>query len=1280
MTVPFEITGEHIAELNDSDLRSLIGLLCEADYRAAGLRTSGIKWGGHQNAGDGGLDVVVEDEITPPANSFVLRKVTGFQVKKSDMPRAKILEEMKPKGALRQEIKSLIDRKGAYVIVSSNGSVSRPALNSRIKAMKDAVSSERNACDLYLDFFDRGRIATWVRSHPSLIIWVRNKIDRPMRGWCSYGNWANAPGGIEEEYLLDNKLRLHDTTGTVDKGLTVEGGLLKIRSALLMPRECIRLAGLSGVGKTRFVQALFDSRIGERALNPSHAFYTDISDGPLPTPQELALSLVNGNTRAVLIVDNCPPELHRSLTQTCSVPGSLVSLLTVEYDIREDVPEETHVFRLEPASDGIIDSLVGSRFPHISPQDVQTIANFSGGNARIALLLAATVKEGEMLSHLRDEVLFERLFQQRHDPDRSLLVSAEACSLVYSFEGIDTSSDSSELKFLASLIGSKSVEDLYRDVAELKRRELVQLRGKWRAVLPHAIANRLARRALEFIPKEFLVSKFINSGNSRLIQSFARRLSYLHDCDIAVEIVNGWLEEGGWIGGSMKNLADIDIDLLANIAPVSPEGTLNAIERVAGESEGSPISARHPRYYTFVNLLCNLAYEAELFYRSAKLLCGCALSEGKVGQIGSASVMLKSLFQVQMSGTYASIESRAKVIEELVNSEDEDKQELGLLLLSVALETRDFAPYFRSDFGARSRDFGYEPQTQEELSRWFAVFIRICVRLALSGRPIEERARKLLASNFYGLWTRARIFDDLEESVREIHKRRAWNDGWIAVCNTIRKHNKDGLGNGETTTRLHQLEKFLKPDGLLEKARSTVLSDQKDLINLEEDFNSGESTSILLDKARKSALEIGAQVAQDPDLLNALLPDLATAEGRRLCHFGMGLAKGCADKRELLQALRDALMKTPPEERKVDVIQGFLWFCEENDPTFFNSVLDEMLGDEVLGEYLPFFQINVVAIDRRGVERLHAVLDSGKAGIHMFHGIALKHMHASISDDELALLLRKILFRKGGLRVAIENLKMRFGLDKRSSYSTNLLAVAREALLVHFSNEELNRRGNNDSDLAIIARVCLDGQEGIQCVTRVCQNISDGMKNYRISRFNYPELLSVLSQRQTEVFLDVFLLSECETEYYLQTAMFSGYSENWSNPLDEIADEVLISWCETDPYKRYPLLASAITPLRKSNGTGKYEWKSLVFIILEKSPDLSTVLKNLEGAIDPTGGWGYSFADIYQERTSLFIELKEHSNPEVRNWAESQLLLLQGKIARERNFEEHRRREDEGFE
>ena len=71
----------------------------------------GITWGGHQDARDGGMDVVVRGETPPPQNSFVPRSITGFQVKKPDIPRAEILKEMQPNGILREEIKTLIQER-----------------------------------------------------------------------------------------------------------------------------------------------------------------------------------------------------------------------------------------------------------------------------------------------------------------------------------------------------------------------------------------------------------------------------------------------------------------------------------------------------------------------------------------------------------------------------------------------------------------------------------------------------------------------------------------------------------------------------------------------------------------------------------------------------------------------------------------------------------------------------------------------------------------------------------------------------------------------------------------------------------------------------------------------------------------------------------------------------------------------------------------------------------------------------------------------------------------
>jgi hypothetical protein len=135
-----EITGDDIKDLNDADLRSLVGLLCEAELRDSNLPIAGVTWGGHQNAPDGGIDVRVSLITELKEDGFVPRSNTGFQVKKPDMNSSAILREMRPNNVLRDVIKELADEGGAYIIVSSQGSTADSSLTARKDTMVQALS------------------------------------------------------------------------------------------------------------------------------------------------------------------------------------------------------------------------------------------------------------------------------------------------------------------------------------------------------------------------------------------------------------------------------------------------------------------------------------------------------------------------------------------------------------------------------------------------------------------------------------------------------------------------------------------------------------------------------------------------------------------------------------------------------------------------------------------------------------------------------------------------------------------------------------------------------------------------------------------------------------------------------------------------------------------------------------------------------------------------------------------------------------------------------------
>ena len=184
--------------------------------------------------------------------------------------------------------------------------------------------------------------------------------------------------------------------------------------------------------------------------------------------------------------------------------------------------------------------------------------------------------------------------------------------------------------------------------------------------------------------------------------------------------------------------------------------------------------------------------------------------------------------------------------------------------------------------------------------------------------------------------------------------------------------------------------------------------------------------------------------------------------------------------------------------------------------------------------------------------------------------------------------------------------------------------------------------------------------------------------DHRVFSFDYPNLLNRLAQVQPIVFLDVFLGSSGVGDH--QRRLVSDDFTVRGNPLSQIPDDKLLSWCEHNPPIRYPLIASAIEVVRESDETHKLEWKPIVYSILERAPDLGAVLGHLVTAIIPMS-WSGSLADILQSRSVLLHDLYEHDNSEIRAWARRQYSDVQEAIRKEREWEDQHNRElNERFE
>lgn len=1256
-----EVTGNDIKDLSDIDLRSLIGLLCEAELRENNIPTAGVTWGGHQNARDGGIDVRVEIAATLTKDNYIPNSKTVFQVKKPDMPRAEIINEMRPNGELREVIRKLINDGGAYIIVSSQGSTADSALEHRKDAMREAIADCPNASNATLDFYDRERIAGWVRSHPSIVLWVRDKVGKALQGWKMYGNWSNCPNGTAEEYILDGHVRLYNSTNPHSEAFSAVDGINKVREILHRPSTSVRLVGLSGVGKTRFLQALFDERIGAKPLNQSQVFYTDISDSPDPDPRNFGERLIALRRPAILAVDNCPPDLHRNLTSVCSASSSQINLITVEYDVRDDQPEETEVFRLEPASSELIEKVIHMRFEHVSQVDTRTIAEFSGGNARIAIALAKTLEKNENLANLRDEELFVRLFKQRNESNSDLLKVAEVCSLVYSFDCQTAEGTNTELRLLGSLI-SMSARELYQSVSELKRRELIQKRSTWRAVMPHAIANRLAKRALENIPLDDIYNVFEDGNAKRLLKSFSKRIGYLHECKEAIEVSTRWLSEGGLLG-EVSELDNHSISLFENIAPIKPELALAAIERVLKrENANEFFSRRNPYYINFSRLLRSIAYDRELFIRAVNLLCLFALTERQDENNNSIRYKLKSLFYIYLSGTHATPEQRLKIIENLVEADDDVRCQLGIELLGASLEAWHFSSSHNFEFGARSRDYGYTPKNREEICRWYKLSIEYASSLATSDLPVASKAKSILAEKFRGLWIKAYVYAELDLAARKISSKTTWNEGWVAVRNTKRF---DGERmSPDVLEILNSLDVLLKPVTLMDKVRLYAFSGRWSILDLDDTLepqnDNGDTDYFRIEKTTRT---LGSEVGANEEIFEELLVELLSGDGTRLFSFGQGLYDGCADPKKMWRDFCKQLSFLEEPSRNFGVLCGFLNAISQKDITISEELLSEAVSDEILASAFPLLQSNV-KFTARSFERIKSSLEHGVAPLWYYRNLAYRGDNLVISDNEWCEMLRLISSKTEGHPVALEILHIMIQAYSDGKHlSSNIIILGQELLLRYKFSRKGNQGNMTDYQLSKIIEACFDGESAKQNATILCSRIAKAFANYDFHTMDYNYVLKALATKQPLALLDAFLLAKINSSQRLCRRL----SED-GIPISGINVDIIKKWSETNPLMRYPLVASAILPFKNNEDGDLLEWTPLALEMINNFSDPIIILNEFKSALRPMM-WSGSRAEIMQKRLRLISDLKKHENSLIASWAREEEKVFTEEILSERKWE-----------
>ena len=1249
----FEITGDDVARLGDADLRTLVARLALAELAAQGLPSSAVTAGGHQDASDGGIDVRVETTRDMPNGDFVPRKVTGYQVKRPDMPASEIVKEMRYGGTLRPSIAQLAADGGSYVVVSAQGSVADKPLQDRRKALRKGLEGCADADRLHTDFYDRVRVATWTNLYPGAAAWVRARIGAPMSGWRTIGAWAGTDTAEGRGYLVGEDTNLvGERTGGRDTH-TVEEGLDIIRGKLREPGQSIRLIGMSGVGKTRFVEALFEDGAGAAPpLDPALSLYTDFAEDIEPSAREMARRLVDAGQRAILVVDNCNPAVHGDLAEICTSTGSRVSLLTVEYDVRDDEPERTEVFRLISGTGSAVEQWIAREFPHVSQIDRRTITGFSDGNFRVARALAETVRRGEGLGNLRSQELFERLFTQRNVPDQRLLRDAEILALAYSFDGEDEL-PTGELAALAALAG-RSVRDMFGTAAELSSRGIVQTRGRWRAVLPQAIANRLAASAIRLVPPGTL-DGFWRVAHARLVKSVSRRLGYLHDSAEARATVARWLDPTGPVG-NLFDLGDVGFEVVANLAPAAPEAVLAAMLRELDGPRGAQMTATSNRSrYQLTRLLRALAYAPESFDDAATALGRLVAAEPDEHNSDSARGPFSELFHIHLSGTRATPQQRVATARSLLTSGDPDTVRAGRRALDALLKTSQFSSSAAFDFGARPRDFGWQPATSADVENWFGGAIALAMEcLSLAG------ARAALGRHIGGIWRVPGARDAIEAAAdRFLAEDGEWIDGWIALRAAKRWAAADAPDE-----RLDALIERLKPTNLLQRSRAVVLAHG----SLGYDVSDAEYGDVAQGWHRASdmAVDLGKAMAVEDEALATFLPELLAQHAIRSFEFGKGLALGSGDRGATWRILAAAYAAVPEDRRNVIALGGFLAELNKTDPATADGMLEAALTEPALCTRLPFLQSRT-ALDANGLDRLRRLAASGHVEGWTFGDLAGGAIDG-VDPEGLVALLRAVEPLERGTEIAIDALHFRLHYAKVAGppLPPALLEYGREILLEFRIGAQRQLR---DHRLGELIESCFAGADQETNATTFCQRFLAGVRAYEIYAFDSHSIINALLKVQPTATLDALIdpPGDDEGQHDVGDDMFDA-SIGRASPLDVVDPATLIAWADVAPSRRYPRLGYSM-PVFETEQLGDVKALSPPFLaVLAHAPDKPAFLGNPYRLVHPRS-WSGSLAANLAHRKSVLAGLANLGETVVEAWLIETNQAIDRWIASERDRE-----------
>lgn len=759
----FEADTDQITRLDSMQLVQLMKRLLLAECRLVEIPLRAATVPLQITVADGGEDGRVEWAGGVDATDYFPARLCAFQSKAQNLTESTITAEVlkRPKkgpAKLNAAVSDVLSKHGAYVVFCSHAFTGQK-IKKLVRGIESAIRAGGGDPSLAtaIEVYDANRIADWVNTQPAVALWLASlHRRRTIVGFMSHDAWGRAPEVKEATWVASDTPRYapvnflipeaerkerHRNAWTFDQAADAA---LKF---LAEDKVALRIAGPSGFGKSRFAFEVFNRRAGASdEIDSAALIYADfviVGD----EASKLALEIADAGSPSILVVDECPDEIHTKLAGIARRVGSRLRLVTIDVETKLLEAADTLILRLEPAADDLIAGISRSVTPTLNDSDARFIQDLAKGFPKMAVLAAQQNGSGGQVIRSAAQVLDRVVWghRQRNDDAQRAL---EVLSL---FEWVGLSGPVvAESKLIAEKLAGMTEDTFVERVKSFMPRGIVIRRGDYFQVTPIPLAASLASHRLSLLPDDRLAA-FFSEAPDRLKGSLLRRIRWLDTTAEAKAFARRLL--GAQCLGNLPTLkTDFGAECLDRLVHVDPDFAMATLQRVFGDLTNEELLGVDAGRRHLVWALEKLAFRKETFDAAATLLRRLAASETEGRISNNATGQFKQLYQLYLSGTEVPPGPRLLVLDDGLRSSDSKEREVCVEALNDMLDTGHFSRGGGAEeIGSGERLEDWAPKTYGEIWDFLRHAVKRLTNIAIGSDFLAPRAKQVLGSHIRSL-------------------------------------------------------------------------------------------------------------------------------------------------------------------------------------------------------------------------------------------------------------------------------------------------------------------------------------------------------------------------------------------------------------------------------------------------------------------------------------------------------------------------------------------------